>query len=229
MPRNFRLPSARRGTRGVITVGVPRRVSSWLLIFCLGGLAIAAACAPFLGRLLWREDPLQPADAILVLSGTIAERPLEAFDLYRAHLAPLIVLTREAPDGAQLALARRQVPVMDKTDWARDLFMRLGVPADAILVAEGAHDSTADEGRSFRALIQQRRWHRVIVVTSKMHTRRARMTMTRLWKGLDVEVVMHASRYDDTDPAHWWRRRHDAKVVVIELQKYLMYWVGAMR
>ncbi|MGE5359033.1 MAG: YdcF family protein, partial [Bacteroidales bacterium] len=173
--------------------------------------------------------PLQHADAVLVLAGTFAERPLEAADLYRAGFAPLIVLTREAPDGGQQALAHRGMPMPDRTDLARDMFARLGIPPAAILTLGDAHDSTADEARSFRELVKARRWHSVIVVTSKMHTRRARMTMSRMCRGLGVEVLVRASRYDRADPAHWWRQRSDARFVLFEVQKYVLYWLGAMQ
>ncbi|MGE5359454.1 MAG: hypothetical protein ACM3NQ_10585, partial [Bacteroidales bacterium] len=84
--------------------------------FVLGVVLLGAALAilPFIGRFLYVDAPLQHADAILVLAGTFAERPLEAADLYRAGFAPLIVLTREAPDGGQQALAHRGMPMPDR-------------------------------------------------------------------------------------------------------------------
>jgi len=89
------------------------------------------------------RDPSQRRDAILVYSGTFAERPLEAYDLYRDGYAPVIVLTREAPDGGQAALARREIPVTDRTDLVRNLLTRLGAPARATVTLNKPHDSTA--------------------------------------------------------------------------------------
>ena len=45
-------------------------------------LVVAAVAAPRLGAWLVVEGPLQKADAIFVLGGTMFERPLEAVDLY---------------------------------------------------------------------------------------------------------------------------------------------------
>lgn len=198
-------------------------------MFVLGAVLLSTVLATFAftGRFLYIEDPLERADAVLVFAGTFGERPLEAADLYRAGYAPLIVLTREAPDGGQVALARRGAPMPDRADLARDAIVRLGVPPAAILTLAAIHDSTADEARSFRTLIQARRWGRVIVVTSKTHTRRARMTMNRTCGDLGVKILMRASRYDPSDPAHWWRRRADARSVLFEIQKYVLYWLRA--
>lgn len=211
----FRLPGA-------------RLVRSRVFVLCLAGLGAILAILPFAGRFLYVEDPLQRSDAILVFSGTFADRPLEADDLYRSGYAPVIVLTREAPDGGQAALARRAIPFADRADLARDLLQRLGVPPDAILILAGPHDSTADEARSFAHLVRSRNWHRVIVVTSKMHTRRARIALRREMKGTDVVLVMRASRYDRADPVHWWRRRSDIRSGIFELEKVVAYLIGFM-
>jgi uncharacterized SAM-binding protein YcdF (DUF218 family) len=149
-------------------------------------------------------------------------------DLYRSSYAPVIVLTREAPDGGQVALARRSVPFADRAELARDLLQRLGVPPQAIVTLEGPHDSTADEARSFGRLVRTRSWRRVIVVTSKMHTRRARLAIVRALGGTNVTVLMRASRYDDADPVHWWRRRADVRATIFEFEKLVAYLIGVM-
>ncbi len=212
MPFRFRLPGARLVGR--------------VFVSGLVGLGAILAILPFVGRFLYTEDPLQRSDAICVLAGTRVERPLEALDLYRAGYAPIIVLTRDAPDGGQLALARRGIPYAESADETRALLERLGVPPAAVLILPRLHDSTIEEARSLRELVRDRGWHRVIAVTSKLHTRRVRMTLNRAMNGLDVQVIVRASRYDTTDPAHWWRKRADVRFVLFETEKYVAYWVG---
>ena len=216
MPTKFRLPGA-------------RLVSSRGAVFCLAGTGAVLAILLLGGRFLYVEDPLQPSDAILVFSGTFAERPLEAGELYRSGYAPLIVLTREVPDGGQRWLARRGIAIPDRADAARDLLLRRGVPAGAVMIPAAANDSTADEASVFASLIHSHHWRCVIVVTSKMHTRRARMALKHAVNDGGVTVLVRASRFDDADPAQWWRRRADARALVIELEKYVAYWIGSMR
>jgi uncharacterized SAM-binding protein YcdF (DUF218 family) len=102
------------------------------------------------------------------------------------------------------------------------------VPANAIAVLAGPHDTTVDEAKSFRDLVRSRGRHRVIIVTSKMRTRRARLMIKRQLKGPDVQVATRASRYDVAHSACWWRHRSDIRIAVFELQRFVLYRVGAM-
>jgi uncharacterized SAM-binding protein YcdF (DUF218 family) len=147
MPTEFRLPGA-------------RLASSRLLVLCLAGAGAILAILVPAGRFLYVDDPLQPADAILVFSGTVAERPLEAGDLYRRGYAPRIVLTHESPDGGQVWLARQGIAVPDGASRARDFLIRLGVPADAVVVPDAQVDSTSEAAAAFASLIRTRQFGR---------------------------------------------------------------------
>ncbi|MEO8523069.1 MAG: YdcF family protein, partial [Acidobacteriota bacterium] len=59
-----------------------------LLAILITGLVALLAFLPFAGRYLVLEQPLEHADAIVVLAGARVERWLEAVDLYRAGWAP---------------------------------------------------------------------------------------------------------------------------------------------
>src|SRR2546422_8107228 len=76
-------------------------------------LALAAAAAVTLlaaGRALVVADPLPPrADAIVILAGSVPDRVLEAADLYRAGVAPRVVVTRERLRRGDAALRARGV------------------------------------------------------------------------------------------------------------------------
>jgi uncharacterized SAM-binding protein YcdF (DUF218 family) len=104
--------------------------------------------------------------------------------------------------------------------------VRVGVPAQALLVLPRIHDNTAQEAHSLRTLIEERRLRRVIVVTSKYHTRRAGFAMRRELKGSHVEVIMRASRYDRSNPDLWWRTRADVRSAALESQKLVAYMLG---
>lgn len=182
-----------------------------------------AYAARHAGVWLVAEDPLAPADAIAVLAGTPMERPLEAADLYREGWAPLVVLTAETRDGGERAIAARDLHYPRDPELAREVYVKIGIPERAILIAPGEHDSTAEEARTLAGLASQRRWRRVIVVTSKLHTARAGHVIRRALGKLPVDVRLHASRYDGTDPEHWWRSRKDIRFVLFEWQKVLAY------
>jgi len=103
---------------------------------------------------------------------------------------------------------------------------QLGVPASAILQPPESVDNTGQEANMLRAMAQERHWRRVIVVTSKYHTRRAGFAFRRGLEGTGAVPIVRASRYDASDPAQWWRRRADFRFAGSEWVKLLFYRLG---
>ena len=187
-------------------------------------LIIAAVAAPRLGAWLVVEDPLQKADAIFVLGGTLFERPLEAVDLYHEGWAPRMLLMRQIADAGEVELRRRGVAYPREIDVQVDVLMRLGVPRSAIEILD-EQDSTKDEADALRAVVVANRWPRIIVVTSKQHTRRARLVINRRVADTGAQVMVRASRYDKTDVDGWWRQRGTLRFTLFETQRLIAYWL----
>jgi uncharacterized SAM-binding protein YcdF (DUF218 family) len=195
----------------------------------LSVLAVAAGVTVFfgVGRFLAREDPLQPADAIVVLAGTRVERPLEAVDLYLAHYAPRIVLSRgNLEDDAIHVVEARGATVVSDTDLLKTMMTELGVPAEALISPTRGHDNTAQEARTVREIALEEGWRRIIIVSSKYHLRRVSMAFGRTFRGTDVQILVHGSRYDPSTPERWWRRRGDVRWLMSELPKVAAYAAG---
>ena len=178
------------------------------------------------GRFLQNEDPLQHADAIFVLAGTQMERPLEGVDLYKEGWAPLVVLSPGRPEPAERLVQSRGVRFPSYSSMVRDAMVQLDVPASAIVANPGSVDNTASEANLLRGMVIARQWHRVIIVTSKLHVRRAGFAFRRGLAGTGATPIMRASRYDPSDPAHWWQKRADLRFTVSEWVKLILYWFG---
>jgi uncharacterized SAM-binding protein YcdF (DUF218 family) len=200
-----------------------RRALAGLLLLCAIGIGWFVIYG---GRALQHEDALRRADAIFVLAGTRAERPLEAVELYREGYAPWIVLSPGRPEPSEIWLARQGIRFPSESALIRDVMVQLGVPAPAIVIAGRTIDNTAEEAIRLRNLARDRGWRTVIIVTSKYHTRRAGFAFRRALKGTGVEAVVRASRYDISDPAHWWRYRQDSRFALSEWEKLLLYRLG---
>jgi uncharacterized SAM-binding protein YcdF (DUF218 family) len=199
------------------------------LIAVLLVAAVAAFVYGFLsiGRFLAHQDPLEPADAIFVFAGTRVERPLEAADLYKAHYAPTVVLTVALSESAAVEEAgRRGITVTSDIDEIRTLLVRLGVPAEVILIPERIHDNTAAEANTLRALAVSHGWQRVIVVSSMYHLRRVSLATRRALRGTGVRVIARGSRYDPSTPDRWWQRRADVRWLFSEVPKLAAYAAG---
>src|SRR5260370_30430877 len=85
------------------TVSRPR-FRNWRVfsVVAVGGLVIALVIFFGVGRWLVVEDPLVKATAIVVLSGAMPLRAIEAAKLYREGYAPEIWLTRSTEPGETL-------------------------------------------------------------------------------------------------------------------------------
>src|SRR5213083_133497 len=168
--------------------------------------ALAAVALLGAGRVLVVADPLPPrADAIVILAGSVPDRTLEAADLYRAGLAPRVVVTRERLPRGQAAMRARGVRLPEGDELTVTALHELGVPPRAIARWACAH-----------------RLRRLIVVTSRAHSRRARLIL-RQALGAGIALAMRPSRYDAFAAARWWHVRRDAKLVLSEYQKLTNY------
>ncbi len=206
--------------------GGRQRLLGWAAIL-LGAVALlAVAHGPLLKGIaaaLLVEDPLQPATAIIVLGGHLPFRAMEAAELYRAGWAPRVVIVRGAWREEHHALQALGVALREEWELTRDVLTRLGVPAPRVLVTpEVAHDTLEELAIAARALEPGTP---VILVTSKVHARRVRLTWAHVTGGRSRGIVRPA-RSDPFDPNRWWRERRFALAVVREYLGLLNYWAG---
>ena len=175
------------------------------------------------GRWLIVEDPLQNAAAIAVLSGRMPSRALEAAKVYKQGYAPQVWLTHSTEPGA--TLAKLSVPYQGEDSYDKLILIHEGVPESAIHVLEPPIVNTADEMASIGQALASANPRRVILVTSKIHTRR---TQT-LWKHLSAangDAIVHGVSDDPFDADHWWRNTSDALDVVREVLGLCNAWAG---
>jgi len=176
-----------------------------------------------LGRWLDNEDPPQKAAAIAVLSGRMPSRALEAARLYNLGYAPQVWLSYSVEPGA--TLEKYSVPYAGEEFYDRLLLLHQGVPDSAIHILAPPIVNTADEMRTFGQALRKENLHRIILVTSKVHTRRTAI----LWKRLcatDGEAIVRGASGDGYDSVHWWRSTGDALDVVREVLGLLNAWAG---
>jgi uncharacterized SAM-binding protein YcdF (DUF218 family) len=177
------------------------------------------------GRFLVVADPLPAhADVIVMLAGSLSDRVLETARLYHAGVAPLVVLTRARLRRGAPALRAHGVLVPEEHELASRALGELGVPASAIRVLSRRAASTTTEARALARWVCRRGFRHVVVVTSPTHTRRARMILRQAF-GPRVQLTVRPTP-DAVFPAdQWWRRRRAIKDVLIEYQKFVVYWL----
>ena len=192
-------------------------------------LSAAAAC-PYAGHFLIIDEPLEPADAILVMAGPRTVRWIEGVELYREGVAPNIIISPGIVEQTEIELRRRGIDFPAEADLVKNAMVQLGVPETALTIIPATWmDNTADEALATEQLALQRGWTSIIVVTSKYHTRRTRFAFRREFSDTGIRVQVRGSRYDGAKPDGWWRSRSDLRYVISELQKLVAYRLGLDR
>ena len=211
-----------------MTFSTPRTRAWARAALIVGGILLVAGFLAFvnLGSVLAAEDPLEHADAIFVFAGTRAERPLEAFELWKEGYAPRVVVTRAVAEQAMSIVERRGIRVESDIELNRTVLLQLGLPPSALIIPNRIHDNTAEEAQTLRELVVRNRWHKVILVTSKYHLRRAWLASRRELRGVDVRLIRRGSRYDSATPPRWWQRRADIRFLLTEVPKLIAYEIG---
>ncbi len=175
-----------------------------------------------LGRFLVAGDAAHPADAIVVLSGSLPDRMLEAVDLYHAGLAPRIILTREPlPPGLDV-LRQRGLNLPEPHEENLMIGEQLGVPAAAISTMPTPASSTIAEAALVIRFLHTEGIKSILLVTSKTHARRAGLIFRHL-AGDRVQIAVCPSPYDPFTAETWWHQRGLARRVVTEYGKLLNY------
>lgn len=196
------------------------------------GIVATAVCAALLlvigiflgvGRWLVVEDPPARARAIAVLSGSLPLRAVEAAKLYREGYAPEIWLTHSSEPG--VTLGEMGISFAGEDYYNTRVLIHEGVPPEAINVLETPIVNTADEIRVIGSELAREKGRTVIIVTTKAHTRRARLLWRKLVAGKG-DVIVRAASGDSFDPGHWWRTTKDALDVVREVLGILNVWAG---
>jgi uncharacterized SAM-binding protein YcdF (DUF218 family) len=186
-------------------------------------LAGAAAIFFTVGRWLVVEDPLVHADAIVILSGRLPERALEAARVYQAGYADQVWIS--PPVSPVDELKAMHISFLGEDFYNEKVLIAQRVPPDAIRILDRPDENTEAEVRQIVEDLRTLKFHSVIVVTSKPHTRRVR-TIWRKLVGSDPRLIVRYAPDDAYDGAHWWRHTQDGLDVVRETLGLLNAWAG---
>ena len=97
------------------------------------------------GRWLVVDDSLEPARAIVVLSGLTPYRAMEAAEIYRQGWAREVWLFTDDPRGADEAFSRLGIHHITEEEYDKQVLERLGVPTPAIRILEPPATNTENE------------------------------------------------------------------------------------
>ena len=198
-----------------------------VLAVVLGVVAVLLpAAAGVVGRWLVVGDTLESSPAVVVLSGRVPFRAMRAASIYKAGLAREVWVTRPVQTPEELALRRLGIPdVKAEEERNRQVLERLGVPAGAIRILDRPVINTVAEIELVAEQLRRTGADRVIVVTSKPHTRRVKATWASL-VGRQPRLMVQYPEQEGFDPERWWRHTADALEVSREVFGLMNVWAG---
>jgi uncharacterized SAM-binding protein YcdF (DUF218 family) len=214
MDRNVDPFHAKHTLRNSLTAG------AGLLFLVILAVAFHSQILTSIANYLVISDKLQPADLIFLLNSDVNTRPFRASELYQQRLAPLIIIARsEDTPIVNLGL------VPNDTDISVGVMEKLGVPSERIIVlpVAGGVTSTFDEAAALRRYVEANDTHKIILVTSAFHTRRARWIFERTLVGLPVTLEMAAVPYASFDQTNWWKNESGLITLNNEYIKLVFY------
>lgn len=181
-----------------------------LRIFLIAVLSAVLLLSLTSGGYLVVNDP-QKADVIVVLAGETNWRPARGVQLLSHGYAPRMLLDVPAAgiiyDQSMLTIAKEYVQHLPQ--------------GEAISICPIAGLSTKTEAQDVVGCLKNIGAHRVLVVTSDYHTRRARSVFQRELRGYDISI---AAAFDsETFGIPWWRHRQWAKINLDEWLR-LVWW-----
>jgi uncharacterized SAM-binding protein YcdF (DUF218 family) len=170
------------------------------------------------------EDSLEPAAAIVVLGGQTPFREMEAARLFAQGWAPKLIVIPGALWEEQQALSALGIRVPESWEISREVLLKKGVPSSAIIVPKGRAEGTLEELKlAFNTIGRGNK--PVILVSSKFHTRRVRLTWSYVTHG-EPAAIVRAAEGDPFDPARWWKERRFILSVVREYLGLINYYAG---
>jgi uncharacterized SAM-binding protein YcdF (DUF218 family) len=209
-----------RGRRAAQRPPILRFAAAVILLALAIGAVLAFRGA---GRWLVREDAVGPADAIVVLSGSMPARAEQAGYLYHLGYAPEVWITH--PENPAESLAAMGIRYFGEDDYTQAILIRQGIPQANIHVLPDPILDTQDEITEIARHMREEKKSSVMIVTSMPHTRRVRVLWDKLAGG-GLRAIIRGAPQDSFDADRWWGNTVDALAVAREYMGLMNAWTG---
>ena len=206
----------------------PNQVRAWRRLLGAAVVVVVLAAWGFRAPLLQSaadflvvDDTPEPSRYLVLLAGELEERPRKAAELFHRGIGDVVLICRvEAYGAARAGL------VPDETTLQIRLLERYGVPSAAIVVLGPDYGltSTYEEATTIRDyLAAQRHVGPLVVVTSALHTRRARWVFSRALADRPIRLHVVAAPHHTFDATNWWQTEDGLIYLNNEYLKFARY------
>ena len=174
-----------------------------LIVFSVGMLAIGFYLSP--------QDVLEPADAVVVISGGETDsRTIRGIELYQDGFAPVIIFSGDALDpwSPSNASTMKNIAITD-----------FDISADDIVIEEESA-STYENAKNLQSIFTDNNIKSIILVTSPYHQRRSKMTFQYVM-GEDFNIINQSSTDEFWRKIAWWGNDRSVMLTLSELWKII--------
>jgi hypothetical protein len=166
------------------------------------------------------NEPLAPADIIVVSLDSGGAGALEAADLVQRGMATRVAVFTDPPSGEDLEFMRRGLPYEDAS--ARQIRQLRWLGVTDVVQIPRTEVGTEGEGLVLPPWCDQHQFRSIVFVAAKDHSRRSRRVLNRVMKGHSTRVTVQPARYSSFDPDRWWETRDGIRTEIAELQKLFL-------
>jgi hypothetical protein len=169
------------------------------------------------GGVLVTNEPLTPADMIVVSSAAGGAGALEAADLVQSGIATRVAVFSDPPIGEDLEFIRRGL--FHENEAARQIRQLKSLGVTDVVQIPTTEAGTGGEGQVLPRWCDENQFRSIVLVTARDHSRRWRRVLDRIMKGRPTRVTVQPARYSRFDPDRWWETRDGTRTEIVELQK----------
>ena len=195
---------------------------------CLSFVALAAVSVIFL-LLTWRwcldqigdylvlNQPPEPSDAIVAISGEQSRRAW-AIELYRRGYSNLLIFN--VSDTTYFF-----GQAIDPVESVRQMTLEAGIPAKSLVINTQVK-STWEDALATRESVLRLGLKSIIVVSSPFNMRRVWLTYNHVLEGVPVNLRFCAVPWEieRLSPQEWWKNERELQLVVNEYLKISFYY-----
>jgi uncharacterized SAM-binding protein YcdF (DUF218 family) len=204
----------------------PRWPSILVVAVTLAAAAIVAVPSvrePVLRAAGWAlvvDEPVAPADIIVVSLSSGGAGALEAADLVQSGIATRVAVFADPPSGEDHEFIRRGLPYEDAA--ARQIRQLRWLGVTDVVQIPRTNIETQGEAQVLPPWCDQHQFRSIVFVAARDHSRRLRRVLDRVMKGHPTRVTVRPERYSSFDPDRWWETRGGVRTEIVELQKLVL-------
>lgn len=180
-----------------------------------------------LGHVLFYENAaFERVDAVIIPSGILPDRALQAADLLLESRADTAILFQEVLPERYRPRDRLGADFREDHEINREILLRQGVDENRILLLPERVTSTWEEAQALRHYLVEHPMESIVISTCRFHSYRAHLNFEKALEGTGVKIYSVPSKYCRFNPNSWWQSPFGIQMLRAELTKLIAFYLG---